>query len=209
MRTFKTDRDQLILLVIRISTMLILFLMLLSELNVTAQSIPSENGIRQGKSLQAKVRQIYMSQIGVREKPSNSGPQVEKYLKYVDLPKGNPWCAAFVCWVLGEAGLENPRSGWSPALFGVRHVIWDWKQRTRNKEPRTKSQEPGLGDVFGIYFPEKGRIAHVGFVDHWDGTWMISVEGNTNMAGSREGDGVYRKMRLVSSLHKVSRYIPY
>lgn len=207
MRTFKTDRDQLILLVIRISTMLILFLMLLSVLNVTAQSIPPENGTGQGKSLQAKVRQIYTSQIGVREKPSNSGPQVEKYLKYVYLPKGNSWCAAFVCWVLGEAGLENPRSGWSPALFGVRHVIWDWKQRTRNKEPRTKSQEPGLGDVFGIFFPEKGRIAHVGFVDQWDGTWMISVEGNTNMSGSREGDGVYRKRRQIRSVYKVARYI--
>lgn len=200
MKTFKTARHQLILLIIRVLTVLILCLMLLNVLNVRAQSIPSEIGSAQGKSLQAKVRRIYTSEIGVREKPSNSGPQVEKYLKYVHLLRGNPWCAAFVCWVLGEAGVENPRSGWSPVLFGDRYIIW-------NRERRTKNKEPGSGDVFGLYFPEKGRIAHVGFVDHWDGTWMISVEGNTNMAGSSEGDGVYRKRRLISSVYKVARYI--
>lgn len=34
-------------------------------------------------------------------------------------------------------------------------------------------------DVFGIYFPEKGRIAHVGFVEQWKEHWLITVEGNT------------------------------
>lgn len=63
------------------------------------------------------------------------------------------------------------------------------------------------GDVFGLYFPEKARIAHVGFIDQWDGTWLTTVEGNTNDSGSREGDGVYRKKRLVRTVYKVARYI--
>ncbi len=67
---------------------------------------------------------------------------------------------------------------------------------------------PSRGDVFGIYFPEKGRIAHVGFVDDWGDKYVVTVEGNTNEAGSREGDGVYRKRRLISSLCKVARYCP-
>ncbi len=188
-----------------------------------------------------KVRQIYTSQIGVREKQPNSGPEVEKYLRYVNLPKGNPWCAAFVCWVFGEAGITNPKSGWSPALFGESRVIWGrGEQRTKSKEqglppielePGTRNQEPGLppgvpygfgysrvrgggklaapgmGDVFGIYFPEKGRIAHVGFVDEWEEPWVVTVEGNTNVLGSREGDGVYRKRRLTRSVYKVARYV--
>jgi len=177
------------------------------------------------------------------EKGYNSGVSVERYLRYVHLSKGNPWCAAFVCWALGEARVSNPRSGWSPALFGSSHIIWDREQRTKNKEQRFpptvatygiafstsmwkssrcacpplagvgggfcihKYPVPATGDVFGLYFKEKGRIAHVGFIDQWDGTWMISVEGNTNKAGSREGDGVYRKRRLVKSVYQVARYI--
>ena len=192
-----------------------------------------------------RVQQIYTSQIGVREKGVNSGPDVEKYLRYVHLTKGNPWCAAFVCWVFGQAGVANPRSGWSPDLFGEGRGIWSRREQgTKSKDqglPRsvpigfssntetnkwtaTRCAYPSLagaggglcphnlltpttGDVFGLYFPEKRRIAHVGFIDQWDGTWMISVEGNTNVSGSREGDGVYRKRRLVRTVYKVARYV--
>ncbi|PWG78593.1 hypothetical protein DDR33_21770, partial [Pararcticibacter amylolyticus] len=67
---------------------------------------------------------------------------------------------------------------------------------------------PSRGDVFGIYFPEKGRIAHVGFVDDWGDKYVVTVEGNTNEAGSREGDGVYRKRRFISCIYKVVKYLP-
>ncbi len=280
----------MVMLGVKVSTVLILCLLLLSALNVMAQSMPVETGRGQKKNLKEKVQQIYTSQIGVRENRSNSGPQIEKYLKYVHLSKGNPWCAAFVCWVFGQAGISNPRSGWSPDLFKASNVISErglsrvvWEQRTKSKEqgpptnipfaypsslatclpdrqagnrqlatevPRIKYQESRAGagklynlprdyvagitapsrgahppsqtsdfrpptssppaqaaDVFGLFFPEKGRIAHVGFIDQWDGTWMISVEGNTNVSGSREGDGVYRKRRLIRSIYSVARYI--
>lgn len=185
--------------------------------------------------LRDKVKQIYTSQIGVREKHPNSGPEVEKYLRYVNLPKGNPWCAAFVCWVYGEAGITNPRSAWSPALLGDRYVIWGKDQRTKSKEQRLPQSAPyayshslatgkwqraidprqlripdstpKTGDVFGLYFPEKRRIAHVGFIDEWNDPGVVTVEGNTNVLGSREGDGVYRKRRLVKSVYKVARYV--
>jgi hypothetical protein len=151
----------------------------------------------------SKVKEIYTSQIGVREKQMNAGPEVETYLRYVNLPKGNPWCAAFVCWTLGKAGIVNPRTGWSPALFPAERVIWE------NKGKGGSSARPAAGriaDVFGLYFPEKGRIAHVGFIDEWNEPWVTTVEGNTNALGSREGDGVYRKRRLVRSVYQVARY---
>ena len=196
------------------------------------------------QQLRMQVRDIYTSQVGVREKGMNAGPVVEQYLRYVKLSKGNPWCAAFVCWVFGKAGIENPRSGWSPDLFKSSKVIWSRAESGKDKAKRGKVKaesreisqklgnryqskiflgsillrptinkpivigcQPGTGDVFGIYFPEKKRIAHVGFIDHWDGTWLISVEGNTNASGSNEGDGVYRKRRLVKSIYRVARYI--
>ncbi|MDP3467054.1 MAG: hypothetical protein Q8S11_01890 [Daejeonella sp.] len=204
-------------------------------------------------------KKIYDSQIGIREKGINSGPQVEEYLHYVNLKKGQPWCAAFICWVYGQDNVDNPRTGWSPDLFKSSKVIWTRaesrklkvesrayepganlpagqagsqdpiaigsrhsriaytypiRQTTGNRQRTTDSRQqatdnwqPTIGDVFGIYFSDKKRIAHVGFIDQWDGTWLITVEGNTNVSGGREGDGVYRKRRPVKSIYQVARYI--
>ncbi|MCF8453359.1 MAG: CHAP domain-containing protein [Pedobacter sp.] len=168
--------------------------------------------------LHITTKKIYDSQIGIREQGVNSGPQVEDYLRYVNLRSGQPWCVAFICWVYGQAGVENPRSGWSPDLFKGSKVIWDRvesreKHKDRNSlvamsvRPATNNQQPTTADIFGLFFPEKNRIAHAGFVDQWDGTWLITVEGNTNVSGGREGDGVYRKRRLVKSVYQVARYI--
>ncbi|RXF67710.1 hypothetical protein [Arcticibacter tournemirensis] len=197
------------------------------------------------------LQQIYTAELGVREATGrNDGNSVEGYLRYVGLKKGDPWCAAFVCYCLGKAGIANPRTGYCPVLFAREKVIWtrglkvegsrlkvesglgaesgkqkvegsrlkvesakpstcDLQNTTHNSShnsSRNPSCNPSSGDVFGIYFPEKGRIAHVGFVDEWGDKYAITVEGNTNEAGSREGDGVYRKRRLISSIYKVARY---
>ncbi|HEY0669624.1 MAG TPA: peptidoglycan-binding protein [Sphingobacteriaceae bacterium] len=155
-------------------------------------------------ALRYQVKNIYDAQVGIKEQTGNNdGKKVEQYLRYVHLTKGQPWCAAFVCWVFGEIKVHNPRSGWSPALFPDSKVIW---QRAR-LQPATHNPEPKPGDVFGIYFPEKKRVAHAGFIDEWGEKYAITVEGNTNIAGSREGDGVYRKRRLTSSLYQVSNWI--
>jgi len=166
-------------------------------------SRPPEQKNAAEKTKRERLQEIYATELGVRElSGKNDGPKVEQYLHYVGLKKGNPWCAAFVCWALGNAGLSNPRSGWSPDLFPDANVTW-----RRSRALHADNKPPRPGDVFGIWFPQKGRIAHVGFVDHWGENWMISVEGNTNEAGSAEGDGVYRKRRLIASIYKVSDFI--
>lgn len=137
----------------------------------------------------------YKSQIGIREKTGNNdGIAVEMYLRSVGLKKGPPWCAAFVSWCIPDGGAK---SAWSPDWFPSARVIWK----------RDGSAVPQSGDVMGLYFPEKKRIAHVGFVDEWDGVHAITVEGNTNEAGSREGDGVYRKRRLCRQIYMVSDWL--
>lgn len=229
--------SRLVTFLTRLSVCLFLFLISFSSGRTVQENAKTQN-------LRMQVRDIYTSQVGIREKGSNSGPAVEQYLHYVNLPQGNPWCAAFVCWVFGQANIDNPRTGWSPDLFKGSKVIWDraesrkLKVESREDEPGTNlptaqagSQEsrhsrkayiyppsqttgnrqqttPGTGDIFGIYFPDKNRIAHTGFIDQWDGTWLITVEGNTNVSGGREGDGVYRKRRPVKSIYQVARYIP-
>ncbi len=153
------------------------------------------NGASQQRAL---VKQIYDSQIGVGEAGVNRGPDVEKYLQYVKVSRGNPWCAAFVCWVFGQAGILNPRSAWSPDLFAKSRIIWP----VENTPAVFRT-----GDVFGLYFTEKKRIAHAGFIDQQQGGWLITVEGNTSMSGGREGDGVYRKRRPIRSIYQVARYL--
>ncbi|RKR83176.1 CHAP domain-containing protein [Mucilaginibacter gracilis] len=148
-----------------------------------------------------KVAAAYTSQIGVREATGhNDGVMVETYLHYCGLGKGEPWCASFVCWTFGQASVSNPRSGYCPNLFTPGHVIY---KRSIHKPQKVPEQ----GDVWGLYFPDKRRVAHVGFVDQWGSKYVITVEGNTNEAGSREGDGVYRKRRPISSIYVVAKYI--
>jgi hypothetical protein len=83
-----------------------------------------------------EVMRVCSSQIGVREKQLNAGPEVEKYLRYVNLPKGNPWCAAFVCWVYGQANVPNPRTGWSPDLFPASRIVWQRTGKSPSPKPR-------------------------------------------------------------------------
>jgi len=54
---------------------------------------------------------------------------------------------------------------------------------------------------------KKAEIIAVGFIENWTSTIVKTVEGNTNQAGSREGDGVYRKVRLTRQIYAVTRFI--
>lgn len=149
--------------------------------------------------LRQQVERTYLSQVGVREHGYNSGDSVNMYLASVNLMPGNAWCAAFVSWVYQRNGILNPKSGWAPAWFAPQYIVWS--------SDGLKNQTPRPGDVFGIYFNEKKRIAHIGFVHRFGEDITITVEGNTNAAGSREGDGVYVKRRPTRQLFYVSRFI--
>lgn len=148
------------------------------------------------------VQNTYMSQVGIREKTGhNDGKEVEMYLKSAGLSKGNPWCASFVTYVYKECGINTPKTGlgWVPSYFPPKKTIY-----VRGKYSKMK---PKYGDLIGIWFPEKKRLAHIGFYDNEDDKYFYSVEGNTNQAGSREGDGVYIKRRVKGQVHSISNWI--
>lgn len=146
------------------------------------------------------VKELYDSQVGVRETGgSNRGPQVEMYLESVDLGPGYAWCAAFVSWVYQNTGIQTPLNGWVPSYALERKRIYQ-----RGKFSKSKPQQ---GDVFLICITKLNRPAHIGFVDQWGDKWIVTVEGNTNDNGSREGDGVYRKRRLKKQIWVVSDFI--
>ncbi len=149
------------------------------------------------------LRHIYTAEIGVREATGhNDGARVEEYLRYVNLSSKFSYCGAFVCWSLGKAGISNPKNGWAPALFPAKRLVWTRKAATDRATVKT-------GDLFGIYFSELKRIAHCGFVDEWDGTWCITVEGNTAnpIRAGPSTEGVYKKKRLIRTIYQVADWI--
>jgi hypothetical protein len=132
------------------------------------------------------------TQLGVREeKGRNDGPEVRRYLAYVGLPEGNPWCAAFVSWVFGANGYTKPKTAWTPDLFPLKRRCASFK----------------AGNVYGLYSAEKKRIVHCGITKHADGDWVFGIEGNTNVHGSAEGDGVYLKRRHKRTIRLVADWI--
>lgn len=147
------------------------------------------------------IRGLYAAEVGVREVGGeNRGRRIGEYLTVTSLGEGYAWCAAFVSWVFARAGYVAPRSAWSPALFPKEKVIWQRGGVVRQDVPQA-------GDVFGIWFPSLGRIAHVGFVDHWGGTYVVTVEGNTNDPAIAAQDGVHRKRRLLRSIYQVADWL--
>jgi len=138
--------------------------------------------------------------IGVREKGgANLGPEVEAYLAFLGLAPGNPWCAAFVYACFEKAvkkyGLANPlvKTGSVMSHFrrapAVVHV------------PDAQIEEGKLapGMIFGI--DHGGDRGHTGLVLAVRENEIDTIEGNTNLAGSREGDGVYQKKRKLSEIN--------
>jgi hypothetical protein len=151
-----------------------------------------------------KVLAVATSQVGTVEKTGRNDGEVDKYLAAVGLGgTRNPYCAACVYWIGREAlGSRNPypKSAWSPDMLkgGVRV---------------TEGTVIKGGETFGIYFPNKGRIAHTGLVERRDGSCFVTLEGNTSpqaAAGSakdRDGDGFWRKRRPWRTIHSTKDWL--
>lgn len=153
---------------------------------------------RSKHEIREAVAATYTAQIGVQETDgANDGPEIREYLKTTNISFSAPWCAAFVSYCYTINDVDNPRSAWSPSYFQKSKLI------------NLKYTQPLRADVFGVWYNNLGRIAHIGFIDHWprDGDYFISVEGNTNNNGSREGTGVYKKRTQKRRAYKIARYI--
>lgn len=146
------------------------------------------------------------SQVGVTEATGkNDGVQVEAYLASVGLKKGNPYCGAFSYWNFKQCKvnmkLVNP--AYAPNWFPESKIVM------RNQTGWDKVQP---ADLFGLYFANKKRIAHVGIIEKIGLSYIITLEGNTSPQPStgeadRNGDGVWRKKRMKKGIYQVSSWI--
>ena len=146
-----------------------------------------------------------LANVGVQEVGENAGKAVETYLASVGLSAGAPWCAAFVHLREQKAAGELkqtwpqmgfPRSGYVPDFVNWAKARGLWIPVGQAKGVIAK------GDLLAFYFAAKGRCAHIGMVVEPHEWGVLSVEGNTSssVGVDREGDGVFEKRRLWSSL---------
>jgi hypothetical protein len=151
-----------------------------------------------------KIVSVAESQLHVREATGNNdGPEIKQYLAVTGLPEGHPWCAAFTSWVFCEAGSSAaPRS--------ARVVDWFDANVVYKREWRKPVILPRKGMVVGLYYERLGRYGHIAIVakDEMGSSprSCVVVSGNTNLAGSREGDGVYRKIYPWSMIAVMADY---
>ncbi len=120
---------------------------------------------------------------GVKEEGGNNrGKRVEEYLAAAGGEAGEAWCASFVYWCFREACKQARIINPCPRTRGA-IKLWTLA------DPVCHALAPDRGRVFVL---DHGRgLGHVGFVEEvLPSGRIVTVEGNTNAAGSRAGDRV-------------------
>ncbi len=150
----------------------------------------------EGFSVQERALQIaryFADTLKLREHGVNRGFWVERFLSAVGLGGGYAWCAAFVYWCIKNAGWSGKLTGGAAVRNWIR-----WARETNRIVPHSQIKR---GMIFA--FMTNQTQGHMGFVvrsEKRGGDIIIhTIEGNTNRAGSREGDGVYRRERTVTN----------
>ncbi len=153
---------------------------------------------------------VALSQVGVMEDPpgSNRGPKVDEYLKSAGLdPSAGSfaWCAAFVYWSFSQAAT---RLGTPNPAIRTAGVLDHWKKAGQAGITRLLAGQilddlsllkPGLVFVINT----GGGRGHMGLVEDFRDDRLITIEGNTNLPGDREGVGVFRRNgRTISDINQ-------
>jgi hypothetical protein len=131
---------------------------------------------------------------------NNDHPRISQSMKFCNLSgdKGYPWCASSQAKIHFDAGLSAPHSARVVDWF-KQNVVW--KKEWRDKQFAVK---PGM--VGAIYYRSLGRYGHIVLIIGEDNNNYYTLEGNTNAAGSREGQGFYKKVRSKSSIAALADY---
>lgn len=132
-----------------------------------------------------------LSYIGVMEHGKNKGEFVQMFQSHIGAAVQEPWCMSFVQFCIAKidtlcAFFDSTRS----KIFQSEHCLTVWN----NTDQSLKRDKPEPGFVV-IWRHGASSSGHTGIVVKVKEDKILTVEGNTNVAGSREGDGVYLKER--------------
>lgn len=148
-----------------------------------------------------QIVEIARKYVGKKEKPGNTGfidSEMEKDMKAVGWQNGHSWCEYFIemiAWRAYPERIQELRGHFVPsAVNSYRNLL-----RAGYKASLT----PEVGSFMFMQRMKDGIAqwqGHCGIVSEViSETKFKSIEGNTNSAGSREGDSVQEKTRQVIS----------
>jgi len=156
--------------------------------------------------LPARLVALAKQEVGIEEVgATNCGPRVNEYKAATWLPadKPWPWCAAFICWLVREAMKGREWTFERPETAGA----WDFENWSRKQDKSTWTKKPTDGDI------QAGDIvvftfSHIGLaIGPPDKNGNVpTIEGNTDAAGSREGGGVFKKLRPLLKIRSRIRF---
>lgn len=152
------------------------------------------------KTIAQRMVELAKREVGVEEiNGTNCGPRVNEYkaATWLDPEKSWPWCAAFICWLVREACKGEKYTFKLPQTAGA----WDFENWSRAQDMSVKTKKPHAGDIKAgdiVVF----TFSHIGLAisDADEFGYVLTVEGNTDSSGSREGGGVFQKRRKISSI---------
>lgn len=138
-------------------------------------------------------------QIKVREEGgTNRGPMVDDFNVMAGAPLGSPWCASSLTWCFRKSGV--PRSE-LPVLAASVAGWRSWARDHGRLIPKPVSR--GIG----LYVDPDTNRGHIWMVARVVGPLMFTLEGNTNVAGSREGTRFMRRIRRVTKAMEFIRLV--
>ena len=136
-----------------------------------------------------KVLALARAQIGVTEQPAGSN-RVKYNTAYYGREvsgAGYPWCCTFVWWLFWQAGAEKLFYGGGRTAYCPTLLLYHKEQGVHgNYRP---------GDVIFFNFSGKKSASHVGICEHWDGTKITTIDGNTGTGNEANGGAVLRRTR--------------
>ncbi len=147
----------------------------------------------------AKYAKSYLSEHPIEIGGQNSGPWVRYFM---DGNQGDnyPWCAGFVTYLLRQAGKDLNCS--CPITRTYSCDILGEKARGSNTLIKGTSGDLSKVKPGHIFLVRKTNTdwSHTGFVIEMYPTYCVTIEGNTNDEGSREGYEVCKRTRSFGSL---------
>ena len=137
--------------------------------------------------------QTARGEVGVREiGSSNRGREVDEYQRADLLPGlGYAWCSSFQAWdMLTTLGRDLCDIVWLRSASCDQVLSW-------GRRLNIVSSVPVVG-AKGLVMASKNDATHIFKVEKLLQGAVQSIEGNTNDGGSSEGNGVYRRRRVLS-----------
>lgn len=150
----------------------------------------------------------YLCSLNIREATWNSGPWVDKFLRFAGMSEAAPWCTSVACWVLQEAATRAGATDDTCPDYpsGAKLARWALKHPGQCVIIRD-AIDLQAGDVVIMgSTPAKARAIRRGRLrsghTYIAGGMALgpegrhpTFEGNTNAEGAREGDTFRRRVR--------------